>query len=393
MRDFKTVIEFGTSKIACVVAEKKQRMGLEVLGYSQIPYAGIKKTNWVDSKEVIGAVEQALESCERQAGFRIRNADVGIPGAFIKVVNRKAQVPVKGRVAERDIDLLIEKARNFDIMSDLTLVHEWPAWFLLDDNNVYLEPYDVPSKRLRGCVSFTLANKFFLNDAMDLLNHLGVRVDYFIPEPLAEALYLLPEDKRDSLAVLVDIGYYSTNVSLVYGDSLLFFTTIPMGGGHIASDIAYAMKVEGDTAEQLKRRYTFGLSDNNSISQLFAKNSDGKLKKYPYDLLKEIIDSRVEHLILHIGKVMSRLESNIGRKIEIYLTGGGLAFMKGFDSFFRAVAGRSVNLIRVPNTKLMPPDMHSAYALMQYAYDGYIQSKPPTRKKGLFSKGQDILFE
>ena len=90
-------------------------------------------------------------------------------------------------------------------------------------------------------------------------------------------MYLLPEDKRDSLAVLVDIGYYSTNVSLVYGDSLLFFTTIPMGGGHIASDIAYAMKVEGDTAEQLKRRYTFGLSDNNSISQLFAKNSDGKM--------------------------------------------------------------------------------------------------------------------
>ena len=71
-----------------------------------------------------------------------------------------------------------------------------------------------------------------------------------------------------------------------------------MGGGHITHDIAYAMKVDDETAEQLKRRYTFGLSDNNSISQLFAKGSDGKLKKYPYDLLKEIIDARVEHLIL-----------------------------------------------------------------------------------------------
>ena len=393
MKDFKTIIEFGTSKIACAVAEKKQRMGLEVLGYSQIPYAGIKKTNWVDSKEVIGAVEQALESCERQAGFRIRNADVGIPGSFIKVMNRKAQVPVKGRVTEKDIDLLIERARNFDIMSDLTLVHEWPAWFLLDDNNVYLEPYDIPTKRLRGCASFTLANKFFLNDAMDLLNHLGVRVDYFIPEPLAEALYLLPEDKRDSLAVLVDIGYYSTDVSLVYGDSILFFATIPMGGGHITNDIAYVMKVDKDTAEQLKRRYTFGLSDNNSISQLFAKDADGKLKKYPYDLLKEIIDSRVEHLLLTINKITSRLEGSIGRKIEVFMTGGGLAFMKGFDSFYRAISGRTPNLIKVPNTKLMPPDMHAAYALLQFAYDGYIQSKPPTRKKGFFSKGQDVLFE
>ncbi|MEG2188971.1 MAG: cell division FtsA domain-containing protein [Christensenella sp.] len=393
MRDFKTVIEFGTSKISCTVAEKKQRMGLEVLGYSQIPYAGIKKSNWVDSKNVVYALEQALESCERQTGFRIRNADVGIPGSFIKVVTKTAQVPVKGRVAERDIDRLVEQARRFDIMEDLTLVHEWPAWFLLDDKNIYLEPYNIPTKVLRGCVSFTFANKFFLTDVMDLLNHLGVRVDYFIPEPLAEALYLLPSDKRDSFAALVDIGYYSTNISLIYGDSILYFATVPMGGGHITNDISYAMKVEAETAEQLKRRYTFGLSDNSSIPQLFAKNAEGKLKKYPYDLLKEIIDARVEHLIVYVCKHLTRAEAKIGRKINIYLTGGGLAFMKGSDSFFRAASGRSPALIKVPNTKLQPPDMHSAYALMQYAYDGYIQSKPPTKKKSFFGKAQDVPFE
>ena len=393
MKDFKTVVEFGTSKISCTVAERKQRMGLEVLGYAQVPYSGIKKANWVDSKNVIYAVEQALESCERQTGFRIRSADVGIPGSFIKVITQSAQVPVKGRVSERDVDRLVERARRFDILEDLSLVHEWPAWFLLDDKNVYLEPYDVPTKNLRGSVSFTFANKFFLKDALDLLNHLGVRVDYFIPEPLAEALYLLPAEKRDSFAALIDIGYYSTNFSIVYGDSILYFATIPMGGGHITSDISYAMKVEAETAEQLKRRYTFGLSDNNSISQLFAKDAEGKLRKYPYDLLKEIIDARVEHLIMYIGRYISRVEAKLGRKINIYLTGGGLAFMKGSDSFFRAVSGRIPSLIKVPNTKLQPPDMHSAFALMQYAYDGYIQSKPPTRKKGFFGKGQDVLFE
>ena len=64
MRDFKTVIEFGTSKISCTVAEKKQRMGLEVLGYAQVPYEGIKNTKWVEPKNVIYALEHALEACE-----------------------------------------------------------------------------------------------------------------------------------------------------------------------------------------------------------------------------------------------------------------------------------------------------------------------------------------
>ena len=77
----------------------------------------------------------------------------------------------------------------------------------MDDDNIYLDPYDIPTKRLRGCISFTFANKFFLKDVMDLLNHLGVRVDYFIPEPLAESLSLLPAEKRDAIAAIIDIGY------------------------------------------------------------------------------------------------------------------------------------------------------------------------------------------
>ena len=266
MRDCKAIIEFGTSKISCTVAERKQRMGLEVLGCAQIAYSGIKKSNWVDNKEVYYALEQVLESVERQTGFRIRNVEVGIPGSFLKIVNKKAQVTTKGRVTEQDIDRLIDKAGHFDVNEDLALVNEWPAWFLLDDGNVYLDPFDVPSRKLRGCVSFTFANKFFLNDAVDLLKHLGVRVTSFIPEPLAEALYLVPQEKRDELAVLVDIGYYTTNVSVIYGDSILYFNTVAMGGGNVASDIAYVMKVDMETAEQLKRRYSFGLEENNSIS-------------------------------------------------------------------------------------------------------------------------------
>ena len=99
------------------------------------------------------------------------------------------------------------------------------------------------------------------------------------------------------------------------------------------------MKVDDETAEQLKRRYTFGLSDNNSISQLFAKGSDGKLKKYPYDLLKEIIDARVEHLILYICKLLNKSEISVSRKINMYLTGGGLAFI---DVYKRQVSGYMV---------------------------------------------------
>ncbi len=392
MRDCKAIIEFGTSKISCTVAESKQRMGLEVLGCAQIAYSGIRKSNWVDNKEVYYALEQVLESAERQAGFRLRNVEVGIPGSFLKVVNKKAQVATKGRVTDQDIARLAESARHFDVNEDLELVHEWPAWFLLDDGNVYLDPFDMPSKKLRGCISFIFANRFFLNDAVDMLKHMGVRVNQFIPEPLAEALYLVPQDKRDELSVLVDIGYYTTNVSVIYGDTILYFNTVPMGGGNITADIAYVMKVELETAEQLKRRYSFGLEENNSISYMYAKNTDGKLKKYPYDLLKEIIDARVEHLILYITKMLARTEADIAKKLDVYLTGGGISYMRGASSFYRAIAGKTPVPIKINSIKLQTPDLHAAYAMMQYAFGGFYGPKPKEKKRGILGKSQDDMF-
>jgi len=386
MRDCKAIIEFGTSKISCTIAERKQRMGLEVLGCSQIAYSGIKQSNWVDSDEVYYALEQVLESAERQAGFRIRNVEVGIPGSFIKIISKTAQIPIKGRVTERDIEYLTSKANNFRVSEDYSLVYEWPAWFFLEDGNVYLDPVGVPTKKMRGCISFTYANKYFLNDVIELFKHLSIKVDNFIPEPLAEALYLVPQERRDSLAILVDIGYYTTNVSLIYGDAIIYFKTIPMGGGSITSDIAYIMKLEDETAEQLKRRYSFGLEENNNISYMYAKDSEGKLKKFPYDLVKEIIDARVEHLILYITKIFARTERSINKKIDIFLTGGGISFMRGSGSFYRAVSGRTPLPIKVNSVKLQAADLHAAYAMMQFAYDGVFEIRPQSKKRGVHRK-------
>lgn len=388
MRDCKAVIEFGTSKITCAVAEQKQRMGLEVLGCAKIPYAGIKDANWVDSERVYYALDEALAVAEHQADVKLRHAHVGIPGSFLKIINRTAQVSTNGRVTDSDISHLVEKASHFEMDQDMVLLEAAPAWFLLDDGNVYLDPSGMSSRRVRGSVSFTFANRFFLNDIMNLLDHLGVHVDSFISEPLAEALYLIPQEHRDDLAVLVDIGYSTTSVSVVYGDAILFFETIPLGGENIAADIAYVMKVDMETAEQLKQRYSFGLAVG-SIPYMYAKDSAGKLKKYPYELINGIIDARVEQIIEYVTQMVSKVESDLMKKLDVFLTGGGISFIRGSNSFYRSVSGRTPVPISVNSVKLSDPSLHAAYAMLQYAY-GDLGIKPKQRKKGLFGKQGDV---
>lgn len=395
MRGLKTVVEFGTSKIACATAMQRQKMGLEILGHVQVPYSGIKNANWTDSKQVNGVLDQALIELEKQVGTRIKVADIGLPGCFTKIASSTAQINIKGRVTGRDIDMLIEKANNIPLMDDQIIVAQYPSWFILDDGEIYLDAYNLPATSLTAAVSFILANKYFIEDVRMLLKNSGVRMENVYCEPLAQAITLIPEDKRDSIAILADIGYYNTNISLVYGDSVVFLTTVEMGGGHITSDIAYMMKVDMQTAEQLKRRYSFGLQEDNNILHLYAKDNDGRLKKFPYDLLKNIIDARVEHIIKYVTEIMTKAERKLGRKLSLFITGGGISYMPGASSFIRTASGRMPCSARVNNPVLSSPSAQTIYALLNFSfnYSDMGQIFMQDEKKRLFGKVAGKLFE
>ena len=394
MKGQKTVVEFGTSKIACATAVQRQKNGLEILGYVQLPFSGIKNANWSDSKQVNDVLDRALSELEKQVGARLKAVDVGLPGCFTKIISSSSQTVVKGKVTDRDIDNLIENANNFELLDDQIIVGQYPSWYVLDDGEVYLDAYNLPANNVSATISFILANKYFVNDVRMLLKNSGIRMDNVICEPLAQALTLISEDKRDSIAILADIGYYNTNISLVYGDSILYLTTVEMGGGHITSDIAYVMKVDLQTAEQLKRRYSFGLQENNRILYLYAKDNTGRLKKYPYDLLKNIIDARVEHIIKYVLSVTDKAERKLNKKIALYITGGGINYMPGASSFVRSISGRMPMNCKVDHSVLSSPSAQSTYAMLEYAFNyGDMGRFIEEGKRGFFGKVADRLFE
>lgn len=70
-------------------------------------------------------------------------------------------------------------------------------------------------------------------------------------------LYLLEED-RDRTAILIDIGYLCTDVMAVEGDAVIFQKTLPVGGGHIAADVAEGLSIPLESADQIKREYVYG---------------------------------------------------------------------------------------------------------------------------------------
>ena len=101
------------------------------------------------------------------------------------------------------------------------MVHRSPAWFRVDDGKRTLEPVGLKGRELSALVSFVVANQFFLDEINNRLTEMGITVSGFFSTPTGEAMLYLPEDDRDRMAVLMDIGYLNTELMVVEGDAVV----------------------------------------------------------------------------------------------------------------------------------------------------------------------------
>jgi len=250
-----------------------------------------------------------------------------------------------------------------------------PVYFLLDDGNHYIDVIGNQTKEMRGMVSFVLARKQFMLDITSFFNNLGLRAKAFIPEMLAESLFLIPPEERDCSAILLNVGYFDTNVTVVYGDAIIYNKTIQAGGRQIANDLSIVMNMDVDTAEQIKKRYSFGLENSGAKLYDYAKQKSGKLEKFKHDLIAEIVDARVEHLCKITYSIIEQSPLANARRTRVFLSGGGLAMMKGARDMLQKLLKRQVRILSIEAPQLSNPNYYVALALLDYVFESEYYSE------------------
>ncbi len=376
MKNVTAAIEFGTSKVMCVIGREKSIGRFEVLGAGEAKYEGIKNGRWLKPSNVEEAAAKALDIAERKARKRVKEVFVGVPGVFSKVVCCDGFIDIKsGRVTENDIERLIEEVeRNYDD-SLYTVVNSTPVYFVLEDGNHYIDVLGCETGELHGLISLVFAKNEFIEDATALLESLGVKITAFIPEVLAESLFLVPTEERDCSAVLLNVGYYDTNVTVVYGDAIVYNKTIHAGGMHIANDLSIVMNMDVDTAEQIKKRYSFGLENTGAKLYDYAKRSNGRLERYSHTMISEVIDARVEHMCMLITSAFELSPLNVARRTRIFLSGGGITMMKGIKDTLEKLLKRQVRISIIEAPQLSTPNYYTILALVDYVFESRYHHK------------------
>lgn len=370
MGNVTAAIEFGTSKIICIIGRGKSIGRFEALGSGSARYEGIKGGGWLRREKVEDAVLKALYTAEKKARKRVKEAYIGVPGTFCRVVCQEGYASVdSGVVTDADIEKFISYAEDYYSDPNYIAVSAVPVYFILDDGERYIDVIGSSTAELRGKVSLIFMKRRFAEDIGEMMENSGIKIKGFIPEILAESLFLVPVEERDASAVLLDIGFFDTNVTVVYGDAIVYNKTIHAGGMHFTNDLSLVMNINVDLAEQIKKQYSFGLENSGTKLYDYARPKEGKVERFNHSLVSEIIDARAEHLCEIINEVFEHSPISIARRTRVFLTGGGIAMMKGAKEMLEQQLKRQVRIARVEAPQLSTPNYYTALALLDYVFE------------------------
>lgn len=384
MKTTVAAIDFGTSKIVTLVAENSTNQRCDIVGAGVAPYDGYMEGTWNDPMKLNEEIRKSIEEAENQSGHKIRDLNVGVPGAFTRVYPTEARVELKGtdpRVTASDVKALFKAARENLEQLPGVIIHSTPAWFMVDDGKKTLEPVGLKGRTLRAMISFVVANQFFVDDINNRLLDMGVNAAGFYATSAGEAMLYLPDEDRDRTAVLLDIGYLNTDVMVVEGDALIFQHTIEIGGGDIAADLSIGLDIPLKYAEEIKRQYIYGLATADTVYDVPGVDGQ-KPASFTRAQVAEVIEPRVDEIAEEIIKVIDESGIKLGNWSNIYLTGGGLSFNRGGKDYLSGKLEKPVRDTPKRTTKLNSHAFSSALGLMDLIIDTIEHQNQPANGFG-----------
>ena len=378
-------IEFGTSKIVTVIAQNGGMDRLDIIGSGTVPYDGYSDGDWNTPGQMIQRVRDSIAAAELEANSKIKEIYVGVPGEYIHVLSGETEVELsEGVVDEAAINAVQDAAADMLHIGESggLVMHRTPSWFIVDDGKKTMSPGG-RGTRLRALTTFVIADPQFIEDVSEMLGRQDITILGFLSPSLGESLLVLSLEERDRGALLIDVGYLNTEISVVEGDAIVYHAILPRGGGHITADLAMGLRVPMRAAEQIKRGYVFNPDefDMNSFSEIYDEN--GRRRTFPREHVSRIVEGSFKELKAMISMTIANdAEAFLGKRSQVYLTGGGIALMRGAREALAAAIGRPVKISAAKSSKLNSPVYASALGLADLIFDSIEGQGEPEENLG-----------
>lgn len=364
MKNSSVILDIGSATVVALIGKHGANGTFLVSGKGEISYAGFQDANFLEPENLKLVIATAISNAEISAGEKISEITIGVPGEFCACVPKSIEIafPKIKRVNEIDVQNILNQGNTFGTDPSFQVINKSAICFDIDDTRRVIDPIGQKTKKISAQISYILAQKYFVNLMNSIFSDLKIRIKAFICSPLAECLYLFEPVIRDKYAILVDVGFITTNVAIARGNALLFLNSFSLGGGFITGDLAECLKIQFNEAERLKHKVL--LNWQTRQNDVYNLEGDEFMQTYSAKATNEIVSDRVEMICEYIQKCLDNCMYDLPEFLPIYVTGGGLNYLKGVKTILSNKLKRQVELIEPSLPNMNRPDYSSEVGLL-----------------------------
>ncbi len=249
------VLDIRSGEVSFLIGSKGVNATFVFKGSDTQGYEGYSVEGMIDDTSFEKAVSMAVTTVGNSYDGKISKIYVSVPSAFIKVytVGHTVSFPRKRKITQQDVDALYDNGLN-KLLAQGRCIRRSAMYFTLGDNRKYFSLEDlhgVPTTMLKGALCYYFVSEEFYQKITALLSGLGFADIQLIPSTLAQATYLLPHKSREGYAVLLDMGFLTSSISVIYGDGVVHEETFNCGAGTILVSIMETFDVDYAEAEEI----------------------------------------------------------------------------------------------------------------------------------------------
>lgn len=324
-KQWMTVLDIGTSKVAALIAEYTEEGKISVLGMGVQPSRGLKKGVIVNIENTIQAIQKAVEDAEQMAGAKVRSVCASIAGAHIHSMNSNGVVAIRDReVSHVDVERVIDAAKAVAIPSDQRILHILPQEFIIDSQDGIREPVGMAGVRLEAKVHLISGSISAAQNVVKCIGQCGLEVSDLVLQQLASSYAVLTDDERELGVCMVDIGGGTADITVFTEGSIRYTASVPIAGGQVTNDIAHALRVPTQYAEELKTTHGVAMTRLAKSDELIEVRGmlDRPGRSVSTQSLASVIEARYEEIfnLIYEELVKSGLIEHIAA--GLVLTGG-----------------------------------------------------------------------
>ncbi len=360
------VLDIGSSKVVCLCGSTSVRGGTVVHGVGISEYSGFADGAFFDIADLEDAIITAIRGAEENARIRIRDIVLSVPSPFSKLIVTESSLRTESgndRISSGDIDELISSSLSKAKASGYVLMHSTPIAFKVDG----YETSDVPQGQKAGEVAAKVSHMFveekFLETVTNILHTLSIEVSMCVSAQLAESILLIPEEERVRPSVLIDVGFYQTDISVIENSALIAMVSLNIGGYHFTNDLAFGLDVPFEAAEQVKRKYSFlqnQQSDSVTIRMLTG------VKTVSQSSVDIVMNARASELADMISETLLSMKIRPETRPVVYITGGGFSMMHGGCDYLRQSLGLNIKRDMPYIPDMDTPNYASAFGTLDF---------------------------